>query len=40
MSETSHRDARSIEGNVRAETDTMVSEGVLYAEPAGDEMKA
>jgi hypothetical protein len=27
-------------GYARAEIDTMVSEGVLYAEPAVDEMKA
>jgi hypothetical protein len=29
-----------LEGCARAEIDTMISEGLLYAEPAVDEMKA
>jgi hypothetical protein len=29
-----------LKGYARAEIDTMVSEGVLYAEPAVDEIKA
>jgi hypothetical protein len=30
----------NLKGYARAEIDTMVSEGVLYAEPAVDEIKA